>query len=78
LTLLLLLPPEEAAERPRGPFYGGNHIPVVAVRCDPVVKLEAVIPDHQPVALVIASDVSDRHVLVVIQRLGEPDCFLLE
>jgi hypothetical protein len=66
--LVLILPSEEAAERPRGPFDGGNHIPVVAVRCDLVTDVETVVVNDDPVVeRSNATDVFHGDVLVVIE-----------
>jgi hypothetical protein len=44
-----------------------DEVPVIAMRCDLVVELGTVIPHDHPVALVMASDVPDRDMLVVVE-----------
>lgn len=57
-------------------YQRGDEFPVVAVRCDLERGVEAVVLDHQPVALILAADVGDRNVVVVVEGLGKPDRFL--
>ena len=56
-----------------------DEVPVVAVRCDLVLEVESVVTNDDPVSeRSPTTDVSDGDVLVVVQRLREPERFLLE
>jgi hypothetical protein len=57
----------------------GDEVPVVAVRCDLVVESKAVVVNDKPEPVrALATDVGDRDVLVVVERLREAGDFLVE
>lgn len=56
-----------------------DEVPIVSVRIDLVVELESVVTNDEPVTKVAGpTDLRCRDVLVIVERLGEPDRFLLE